>query len=310
MNKISFSELSTFTKCPYKHYLLYTKNLRQEKVDSEYTSYGESIHAAAEDLFKNKDINTAQQIFKEKMDFFWNKNPQFNINKETLLNTGLIILTKLNRSPLLAEEFMYSEFKIEYNITEDIMFKGFVDLITYSKKDKCFYISDFKTTKKGWSLNDKADIMKKAQLYLYQINLSTMLNIPIENFKCRFIFFKSNDLEVESYILNYDEGDINKTKELFNSVVESLYRQKSGMFKFKNQYSCLFCEFAKNKEHCNDEDQDGYKIITQKEKSVLKEYEYDSSKDKNLYLPWRDISFVENIKMTSIYDELNNYIKT
>lgn len=309
MNKISFSELSTFTKCPYKHYLLYTKNLREEKVDSEYTAYGESIHLAAQSLFEHKDIAQSHEIFKEKMGFFWNKNPQFEISQDVFLNTGLIILTKLNRSPMLAEEFMYSEFKIEYNVNDDIMFKGFIDLITYSKKEKCFYISDFKTTKRGWSLNDKADMMKKAQLYLYQINLSTMLNIPIEKFKCRFIFFKSNDLEVEPYILDYDKGDIDKTQELFDSVVNTLYKDKNGMYKFKNQYSCLFCEFAKNKEHCNDEDQDGYKIVTQKEKSLLKEYEYDETKGKNLYLPWRDISFVETTT-SSIYDDLNKYIKT
>jgi CRISPR/Cas system-associated exonuclease Cas4 (RecB family) len=201
------------------------------------------------------------------------------------------------KSPLLREQYLYKELRIEHPIGDDIIFKGFIDLVTFKEKSGMFYISDFKTTKKGWDSKDKNDFMKRVQLYLYQIYLSEKLDIPIDKFICRFILLRGNSRDVETFELPYDEGALRKSKELLLSVVDTLYNEKNGLYKFKNEYSCLFCPFksGEQKQFCSNEDENGYKIVLDKDKAVLKEYAYDEQKEKQLYLPWRDI----NIKQDS-----------
>jgi hypothetical protein len=308
MTTMSFSELSSFIQCPYKHNLEYVKGLIKDKPESIYLSYGKALHSGAEQLFKTKDVKEAQNVFEKQFTFDVDKY-KFS-DSDDFLKAGLIILSKLIYEKFfINEEFLYSELELLHNIRDDIYFKGYIDLLTLDAKTGILYISDFKTTKNGWHSSKKDDILTKMQLLLYKIfllqNKNWKKNFNINNIKCRFILLISNKKAIE--VEEVDESDyaIEKTSELFYSVIDSLYKYSDSeiwKFKVKNDFNCKFCQFNKT-DHCKTiKMQEGFKLVTNNIMPMITE-NYDATLNNKLILPWRD-----GIGLTNA-SENKNYIE-
>ena len=288
---LSYTEITNFVNCPYAHHLKHVKRISMGDLETEYLSYGKSIHKAAESLFKTRDVVASQKIFEDELKMYWEKY-KFN-DIQSFLDAGLILLSKLANSNIINEKFISSELQLLYNIKDNVFFKGYIDLLTFDEQTGKVNISDFKTTKNGWANIKANDFLTKLQLYLYHDYLSKQFEHGLDKFHCKFILLITNTKSIEVLDVPLNEYEIRQSTELVDSIVEALYFSKDNKWKlkFKNSYNCKFCEY-KGTEHCTNDTQEDFKVITEKEHvKVLKN---DQPVDgKTLYIPWRDNLFIQ-----------------
>jgi ATP-dependent helicase/DNAse subunit B len=63
---ISFTEISSFIQCPFRHHLDYERGMMKEKIQTEFLSFGTAVHEGIESLYETRDIQLAQRIFERK----------------------------------------------------------------------------------------------------------------------------------------------------------------------------------------------------------------------------------------------------
>lgn len=293
---LSFSEMVQFIECPYKHYLQYEKGYYKERVDNEFGSFGTAIHNAIEHLHQYGDIEHSHSMFNDEIIKKWTSD-KFE-DMDSFLEVGQIAISKYFLSGIIDRDaHAYTEFEVLYNVKDNIYFKGKVDLITNRKSENKINIIDLKTTKNDWSDYKRNDLQTKAQLYLYKIFLSKILNTSMDNFICTFVLIKYNTQEIEEFVLDNNPDDIAKVEELFNSVVDALYYKKGNKnLKFKNDYSCKFCMFRGREELCSNTDQDGFQLIRENQLTHVYEKTVDDGTNNKLVIPWRDIKYDMEVK--------------
>lgn len=159
MRHISFSEMKTWTECPYKHKLNYINRVRKF-VGNEFTAFGKAVHNLCENAMLGKIVES------EFEDFF-----DENFENEILSLAGEEIDLKLveqmslqarNLYPLIIPgvqntfgdyEVVSTEEKLYEDISdfdkEDFKFKGFIDLVIKTSDGK-YHIIDWKTCSWGW----------------------------------------------------------------------------------------------------------------------------------------------------------------
>lgn len=304
---ISFSEISTFIQCPYKHHLDYERGMLKEKVQTEFLSFGTSIHEGIEHLYETKDIQAAQKVFEDTLRQLWTQHNHDEY--ETFLDIGLIAINNIHQSGIVdKEEFQHKEFEIKYPLRDNVTFKGFIDLITFDPIKQKICIIDLKTTKNGWKDFQRKNIKTKAQLYLYLIFLSEMFGADHSLFECKFILIEYNNDKIDEFVLDGNPQDIQKTKELLDSIIDALYYQKGNRYlKFKNKNNCRFCPYAEDKEICTDEKQDGFIVVT--EYQLYNIYERTNIQDDRLLvLPWRDVDYTKEQKVSDWREKILNEI--
>lgn len=293
---LSYSEMSEFIRCPYSHYLQYEKGYYKERTDNEFSSYGTAIHNAIEYLHEHRNIEVSQRMFIDEMNSVWTKNKFTEL--EPFKDLGLITISRYFLSGIMDNDIhKYTEFEVLYNVRDNIYFKGKIDLITHKNNIDKINLIDLKTTKNDWNDYKRNNLQTKAQLYLYKIFLSKILNTSIDNFACTFILLKYNSQEIEEFVLDGNPKDVAKTEELFNSVIDALYYKKGNRhLKFKNGNSCRFCQFRDNKELCDDHNQNEFQLIKENQLTHVYEKTVDDGTNDQLVIPWRDMKYDMKIK--------------
>lgn len=267
---ISYSEVSTWKNCSWRHKLLYLDGITSDD-KSPYLSYGSLVHNAVEGFLNGKP--TDLDIIEVGIRKAWDENgfdtPEY-ISSQTLRAAGqgwkynhdnVDAWVKSGRTCIEALPiFLESQFPgwksvaAEHALYESIegldvgKFKGFIDSVIELPNGK-HVILDWKTAgPKGWSQDKKRDFMVHAQIILYKHYWMRLTGKSSKDVKTAFVLLKRNS-KLKSAIAIVEASSGPKSIEKANKVVANMVKtMERGMF-IKNRYSCKFCEFQ-GTSHC------------------------------------------------------------
>ena len=255
---ISYSELSTWMECNYRHKLKYIDKIKLDG-PSEHTEFGTLIHEILEEFLKTKKLPEDYQVYKDKLTKMFDILPPKEggrvLPEKDWQNTIEPIIKSF--PDFMDKTFPgWEYFETEYELFEKIddeeekKFKGYVDAIIKvpNKKGKIQYvICDYKTTSFGWTLDKKTDPKKTMQLVLYKYLLARKLNIELTDIKCYFILLKRTTKKerCEPVVVSVGPKTIAKAIELMERFLNTT---RMGLFP-KDRNNCTYCVY-KNTKHC------------------------------------------------------------
>jgi hypothetical protein len=203
--RVSFSQYSTFLKCPHKWYLDYVKNLRV-KDDNINTTFGTAIHHAFQtyltSLYKEgvgiADSLDVKKLFLDKFNEEIKKVKDVNEEEFTdfifdgndIIDTFCKSANRLKYFPTKDYELVGIEIPLEIPIKNNVEFVGFIDIVLKERDKEYYRIIDFKTSSNGWNSYMKEDVSKLAQLHLYKSVYSKKFNVPLNNIEVEFFIVK------------------------------------------------------------------------------------------------------------------------
>lgn len=204
--RVSFSQYSTYIKCPHKWELDYLKNMRVRD-DNINTTFGTAIHHAIQtyltELFTNglKSANNLDSntifINKFKEEFKKIKEPPAEEDFNSFCEDGKAILAEIFHPMNLNKYFSikkYSlvgiEIPLNANLINNLEFVGFIDVVLKEKDSDKYKIIDIKTSTNGWNKYMQEDEAKYVQLHLYKHVYSKKFNIPEKNIEIEFFIVK------------------------------------------------------------------------------------------------------------------------
>ena len=267
---VSYSEVSTWQACPWRHKLAYIDGL-SEQDPSPYLDYGTILHDAVESFLQTGkiDIPAAQK----KIRAAWKKRG-FDTNTFIEAQTKRAAkqgwkyrhvklegwLRSAKNSLEQLPEFLDEKFPgwkpcaAEHKLYEPIdgapegLFKGFIDCIIELPNGKHVVI-DWKTAgPRGWRRDQKRDFLKLAQIMLYKHYWMKVSDKPSSHVKACFVLLKRDSKPGKSVdIVEVSSGP--KSIEKANKMVSGMLKGMKSGFSIKNRMSCKFCEFA-DTHHC------------------------------------------------------------
>jgi hypothetical protein len=212
--RVSFSQYSTFLKCPQKWYLDYVKNLRV-KDDNINTTFGTSIHHAFQTYLTslyNEGVGIAdaldvKKLFLDKFneeikkvkDIKEEEFTDFIFDGNDIIDTFCKSANRLKHFPTKDYELVGIEIPLEIPIKNNVEFVGFIDLVLKERDKEYYRIIDFKTSSSGWNSYMKEDVSKIAQLHLYKSVYSKKFNVPLNNIEVEFFIVKRKLYENVSF---------------------------------------------------------------------------------------------------------------
>jgi hypothetical protein len=213
-NRVSFSQYSTYLKCPYKWKLDYVDNLRQ-KEDSINTTFGTAIHHAFQtylDVLYKQSVTEAEsldvkKLFQEKFAEEVKKVKELDDSTYTdfifdghdIIDTFLKSANRIKYFPHHEYELVGIEIPLEIPLKNNVDFVGFIDIVLKEKNKEKYRIIDFKTSSNGWNQYQKADESKYSQLHLYKSVYSKKFNVPLNNIDVEFFIVKRKLFENATY---------------------------------------------------------------------------------------------------------------
>ena len=292
---ISYSQMSIFRSCAHRWQLQYKDKIK--KFDSSiHTVFGTSIHeslqhyldvayeksfaAANREIDLNEDfqhrfISEYQSQYKK------NKNIHFSDAGEMreFFEDGVAILDwfKKKRSRYFNKKGTYlvgCEVPIVIapnKMFSNVLYMGYLDVVTYNERTDTFKIIDIKTSTKGWNSYAKKDENKQFQLLLYKQFFSEQYNIPLDKIEIEFFIVKRKVLSwddsnimsphqayrVQTFTPPSGKIKLNKAKTAINEFIKECFNS-NGNIKEKNypatpsKWNCTFCPFKEEQELCGE----------------------------------------------------------
>lgn len=257
---ISYSELSTWMECAYRHKLLYIDDLGTFG-DSPHTSFGKAVHDANENYVltrsmvkekafgqireawvKNEELFTKGPFPDWSSDGFGEAEDWVKIADRILDDVPAFLDKEFpGWEPFAAEDLLYEPID-----GHPLRFKGYIDAILKvpDKKGKKFiyWLIDWKTCGWGWGKDKQRDFRIQLQLILYKHFFAKKHGIDPKDIRCAFVLLKRDAKPGKSLgIVPVSVGPTTDAKGLkvINNHVSAV---KRGLF-LKNRSSCRFCEF-------------------------------------------------------------------
>lgn len=207
-NLVSFSQFSTFYKCPLSWKLAYVDRLRDSE-ESIHTVFGDSMHNVIQAWTKvmyTETIKAAMAMDLRKM-----------LLQEMLANYDAALesigsnfstkeeLTEFYRDGAETLSWMRSRRKRYFDPSNEILvgtevplvidlgrvyFVAYLDFVVQEKVSKKIKIIDFKTSGKGWNEWITNDEVKISQIILYKMFFAQQYNIPIDTIDVEYLILK------------------------------------------------------------------------------------------------------------------------
>lgn len=213
-NRVSFSQYSTYLKCPHKWYLDYVKNLRVRD-DNINTTFGTAIHHAFQTYLTslyNEGVGIAdaldvKKLFLDKFneeikkvkDVKEEEFTDFIFDGNDIVDTFCKSANRLKYFPTKDYDLVGIEIPLEIPIKNNVEFVGFIDIVLKEKNKEYYKIIDFKTSSSGWNSYMKEDPTKLAQLHIYKSVYSKKFNVPLNSIEVEFFIVKRKLYENVSF---------------------------------------------------------------------------------------------------------------
>ena len=281
MNRISYSQLSMFSDCPFKWKLNYVDKLSIS--DSNiFLIFGTAMHEVIQNYLnvmyefttKRADQLNLEQILQDNM------IKRFNIDKETygkdpctkedlkeFFQNGCDILDffKKHRSDYFSKrgyELIGCEVPVQFGLQKDLTWVGYLDIVIKDTVRDVIVIYDIKTSTMGWNKWMKADENKTQQLLLYKQFYSKMYNHPIDKIEVEYFIVKRKLYEnvdwvqrrVQKFSPASGKPSMNKVAKKLTKFIDEGFNDDgshtTGEFPpTPSKKACRWCEF-KQTEYC------------------------------------------------------------
>ena len=259
---ISYSEWRNWHICPQYHKLTYIDKVAQFE-GNIYTAFGKAIHTVCEFTLtspeKYRAAGSIEALVKEQFLKELKSLPQdaqdeaktkFKL-KEWLVN-GLEIVPDLYRC--LSEKFgklgedwevLAAEEQLYVPITEfteaEKNFKGFIDLVVYSKKDKKIHLIDWKTCTWGWRREKKSDTILAYQLVFYKHFYARKYEVDPKDVDCHFVLLKRTAKPGKKAEFVRVTAAKKRTTDALNALTKALHNITKENY-IKNRTACTSCK--------------------------------------------------------------------
>lgn len=280
--QVSYSQFSTYLKCPYQWYLKYGLKNYDDK-NNVFTIFGTAIHHALQHYIKTMyEISGAEadredllQIFEDKYIEEYKKAKEKQIQHFSTAQElrefnedGKHILEWFKRHR--AEYFttrnvrlLGIELPLIMEVGKDIFFKGLLDIVLYDIDLDKIYIIDFKTSTRGWGDKEKKDEIKTSQIVLYKDYFAKQYDFDIDKIEVEFIILKRKIWEqsefpqkrIQSFKPASGKNTRKKIATKFETFLKECYNEEGKAILdkeyHKNTDSCKYCFFSDKPELCN-----------------------------------------------------------
>lgn len=206
---ISFSQFQLYHQCPHRWYTQYVEkavstppNINMvfgtavHHVFQHYLTVGYNTSFAAADredivgMFQTKMMEEYQEQYKKYGSHFSNAAEMREFYED-----GVAILDwfKKRRRVYFSSRGMHLvgvEMLLQKEISKNVIYKGFIDLVMYDDYDGTVTIYDLKTSTKGWNDYNKKDETKISQVLLYKQLFSELYDYPIDKINVEFMILK------------------------------------------------------------------------------------------------------------------------
>lgn len=248
---VSYSEVSTWHSCGWKHKLAYVDKVPLPAQDWIHADFGTHVHFGVENYLKTRvmDIPAVIQLIQDD----WLKNNRPEVEKWCKWATNILTdFPSWLETEYPGWELLGAELPLYEDIPEEevLKFKGFIDSIIRvplnDEKSKWkIWILDWKTgPARGWGRDKLENELVLAQLWLYKSYLLRKLDLQSRDVACAFVILKKG-AKPGSTISKYDISIGPKPMERGEKMVKSMVNGvRAGKF-LKNKYSCEFCDYRK-----------------------------------------------------------------
>ncbi len=274
---ISYSEWKNWHICPHYHKLTYIDKVTQFE-GNIYTAFGKAIHTVCEFTLtspeKYREPGKIEALVKEQFIAELNALPKdaqqdakANFKLKEWLVSGLEIVPDLYRCLVdkfgkLGEdwEVLKAEEQLYVPITEfteaEKKFKGFIDLVVYSKKDEKIHLIDWKTCSWGWRREKKSDKIMAYQLVFYKHFYARKYEVEPTDVDCHFVLLKRTAKPGKKAEFVRVTAAKKRTTDALNALTKALHNINKQNY-IKNRTACISCkdrfgtcEFYQT-EHCS-----------------------------------------------------------
>ena len=274
---ISYSEWKNWHICPHYHKLTYIDKVTQFE-GNIFTAFGKALHTVCEYTLtspeKYRKAGAIEALVKAQFLKELKALPEgeqqrakrdFKL-KEWLVS-GLEIVPDLYRC--LTEKFgklgedwevLKAEEQLYVPITEfteaEKKFKGFIDLVVYSKKDEKVHLIDWKTCSWGWRREKKSDTILAYQLVFYKHFYARKYEVDPKDVDCHFVLLKRTAKAGKKAEFVRVTAAKKRTTNALNALTKALHNINKQNY-IKNRNACTnckdrfgTCEFYQT-EHCS-----------------------------------------------------------
>ncbi len=276
MARISYSQFSQWDKCPYTWKLNYVDKAETFK-GNIYTLFGSAIHETIqaylvcyyERTIKEADSLPLDEILMYRMKENYKQSKErhgdeFEVSKEEMAEfyeDGINIINEFLKKKTgyfskKRTELVGIEMKLNYDVTEQMKFVGYMDVVLHEKKTGRIKIIDIKSSTMGWNKYMKADKNKTNQLLLYKYFLSKQLEISIDKIDVEYLILKRRLYEniiypqkrLQAFTPASGKPSINKVMKRLQEFIDECFDDKGKII--ANEYEK--CEKHKKCRMCKD----------------------------------------------------------
>ena len=254
----SFSEVSSFQRCPLQWKYRYIDGVQPEQINAALV-LGSGVHAAIEHHFQQIMEVGALPSLDELLEVFdgcWDKEikdlpvtyPRGQ-DRETIRSTAGRMIEQFMASPHAQPdgEIVGIEESFRVVLADDLPdLMGCVDMVTRRGNELC--ITDFKTARSMWSPNTAQE--NADQLTLYSVGMQDLARTLSDDatIALRFVVItKTKDVKIESLPVKADPDRLNRTVLTVRNVVASMkHASKTGaIYPSPSQFNCATCPYKR-----------------------------------------------------------------
>jgi hypothetical protein len=287
MAKISYSQYSTWAKCPKSWKLKYVDghDLDEQTI---HTIFGTAMHEVIQDWLTNivfkksesvaKHIDLSEnlknklfELFKENTKILPDDSKVFPCDKLELMEfyeQGCEILEYIQKNqktifPNNNVELVGIEHELSLQLQPGINYVGFIDIVTKHKLTGKITIYDLKTSRAGWTQKDKSNPLKLQQILLYKKFYSQQMDVPLDMIQVEFIILKRTIFEnsmfkiprVTKFAPSHGNPSVRKAWEAFQMFINECFEEgehkKVEMEAKPSKDNCRYCPFKTRKDLCS-----------------------------------------------------------
>jgi hypothetical protein len=276
-----------FNQCPHKWALQY-RDGHYTSESSIHMTFGTAIHSVLQnylDTLYNISIKAADEInleeeFEEalrnqyKIDYEKNKKTHFSSSEQLreFFEDGLGILSWLrrNKGKYFSKRGWYiagCEIPIVLspnNVYNNVIYKGFLDVVLYHEPTNKIKIIDIKTSTRGWKDKEKTDEVKNMQLILYKKFFSDQFNFPVDNIDIEYFIVKRKlhgnpdypDPRVQLHVPASGKIKLGRAISKLNEFITLAFQKDNSytereLLANPSKFNCTYCPFKNQKSLCN-----------------------------------------------------------
>ncbi len=290
---ISYSQMSIFRGCPHRWKLQYKDKIKKF-TSTIHTVFGTAIHESMQHYLDyaydksfaaaDRDIDITEDFrgrFISEYQAQYKKNNDSHFSEATemreFFEDGIAIIEwfKKKRARYFSKKGTYlvgCELPIiiaPNKMYNNVLYMGYLDVVTYNENTETFKIIDIKTSTKGWNDYAKKDEDKQYQLLLYKQFFSEQYGIPLDKIDIEFFILKRKvlDMDDENIMSPYQayrvqqftppSGKIKlgRAKKAVNDFVNECFNSNGDIKekiypKTPSKWTCNFCPFKEEQELC------------------------------------------------------------